>query len=784
MFKPVADMTFEEFKVARASRARHSSEVVVDWLQEHPALRVQVLPEALDFGKITVDLQSPVQTVIVTNTGRQPCPILTIRPVGDYVVAHDAPDMLEPGASFQIRAAFRPRFTGSSSGGVYVDTGNAAGTEFAKFIGVGLAKPIDPNDPGSGGNPGTPGDPGAGVDPGVVYDISEIIDAVENSPAFKAVTEKIPEIDANAALIAENSIALHNVENRVEYWGDRTTGVEDAVSVLQTDTSALVQKTNDLLARVQVNEDDIAANYNELTEAIANTNQAIVTSQQQLKAQIAQDMQAGIGDPTQNPSDIENSTRYLVSEVNRTAQALVDQGVAGEAQARAQSEEALYAQIVTDIGTVDGEAIGEHVSQMVAQTVIQTNVVVTALQSSVNQVQNSLAQHGNAIASITESVSGVANENMVTTNWIQTFSSSFNVGPGQTGDQVAATVQNKIDTKATPDEARAIATQSVNAFADGTFAALQESFDSYVDGNEGRWSSTWSIRINAGDPANPVIAGIALSSTPEGSDFVVQADRFAMVLPSTQYGERRYPFIAGVVAGVPTVGINGDLVVDQTITANKIRTQTLSAISVNAGNIAGGTFRTHTLNAAGEIVDPSEFRAEMSNIGTWPLWVGSGAKNAENGVFWIDRAGNAFFGGNVQAGNIRGVFQKTESFNWSGSLEANITRQTPPFTLPAAGDNNQHRPRLEFEVVLDNGPDHSRDGWVDVQARNLSGGDWTTISSRKLTSAASTATSNYIQAFDSATAVAREYRIQVRRGDNSWGAWTLLQVIGFATGIR
>lgn len=640
----------------------------------------------------------------------------------------------------------------------------------------------DPDDSIITPNPNNPGGPGA--DPGHIFDMGEIINAVENSPAFQAIVNRIPDIDANALLIAQQQIAMHDITNRVENWGDRITGIEDTVSNIQSETAALIQTNLDILARVRKNTSDIAANYTELTSVIAETNQAITSSETRLKAQIAEEIRAGVGDPSGNPSDVETSTRYLVAEVKNSAQAMVDIGINGERQARAQSESALYAQIVSDIGTVDGEAIGGVVSQMVAQTVIQTNVVVTAQQSEVNDVKKSLAQHGAAIGSMTEGTNITANAVEAAVAWQQTFSASFNVGPGMTGDQVAATVQNKINTKATPDEAQAIATQSVNAFAAGTFSALVESFESYVDANEGRWSTTWSIRINAGDPANPVIAGIALSSTPEGSDFVVQADRFAMMLPADGYGNRRYPFIAGVVAGVPTVGINGDLVVDGTITANKIKTNTLSALSVNAGNIAGGTFRTHTLNSAGEIIDPHEFRAEISNVGSWPIWVGSGAKNGDNGVFWVDRRGNATFRGDIAAGNVKGVFQRTEGFEWSGSLTADTTRVTPSFTLPAAGDGNSHRAHLTFEVTLENGPDHSRDGYVDIQARTVGSDTWTTLSSRSFTTSSATQLSYFIQAYDAATTVTREYRIQIRRGTNSWGAWTLLRVIGFATGIR
>ncbi|HEL7667254.1 TPA: hypothetical protein UL927_000606 [Stenotrophomonas maltophilia] len=164
----------------------------------------------------------------------------------------------------------------------------------------------------------------------------------------------------------------------------------------------------------------------------------------------------------------------------------------------------------------------------------------------------------------------------------------------------------------------------------------------------------------------------ALSANPQtGSDFIVTADRFAFVHPQYTSGGTlasiKYPFVIGTVGGQSTVGIQGALVVDGTITADKIRVNSLAALTANAGTINGGTFKTHTLDGNGNIVNAAEFRVEISNLGDWPLWVGSGAKNANNAVFYVDRNGGAFFRGRVNAPNIVGQFQSATGVWWTGA---------------------------------------------------------------------------------------------------------------------
>lgn len=302
-----------------------------------------------------------------------------------------------------------------------------------------------------------------------------------------------------------------------------------------------------------------------------------------------------------------------------------------------------------------------------AQHISEVETRVTETESTVEVIEGTLATHGEQIATTVSHLTTTASAAQASVTWIEQFAAAFGVGPD--GAITGAALLNELSLRATLTQAQAIATSTLSAFAGGTFAALEESFETYVSTNDNRWSSTWSIKVEGGDPANPIIGGIALSANPNGSDFVVQANRFAIVTPSGPggtYANRKFPFVVGTVGGLSTVGITGQLLVDGSVTADKVTVNSLSAITANAGTINGGTFKTHTLDAAGNVVNALEFRAEMTNVGNWPLWVGSGVKNENNAIFWVDRNGNAGFGGRVSAINIRGEFQKATAIAWTG----------------------------------------------------------------------------------------------------------------------
>ena len=116
-----------------------------------------------------------------------------------------------------------------------------------------------------------------------------------------------------------------------------------------------------------------------------------------------------------------------------------------------------------------------------------------------------------------------------------------------------------------------------------TVTALQTS----VGGLQGQWGVT--IDVNG-----KVIGLVRLDGGATGSEFNVLADKFIVSHPTTT--DEMQVFVIGLVNGVSTVGINGELMVDGTITANALDVVDLSAINANMGTITAGKLQSTSGN--------------------------------------------------------------------------------------------------------------------------------------------------------------------------------------------
>ena len=117
-----------------------------------------------------------------------------------------------------------------------------------------------------------------------------------------------------------------------------------------------------------------------------------------------------------------------------------------------------------------------------------------------------------------------------------------------------------------------------------TVTALQTS----VDGIAG----SWGVDVNVN---GKVIGAVKLDGSATESSFAVLADRFVVSHP-TSTSINVEVFGVGMVNGIETVGIKGELIVDGSITAHKITATTLDSVSVNAGTIRAGRFESYSGN--------------------------------------------------------------------------------------------------------------------------------------------------------------------------------------------
>lgn len=101
-------------------------------------------------------------------------------------------------------------------------------------------------------------------------------------------------------------------------------------------------------------------------------------------------------------------------------------------------------------------------------------------------------------------------------------------------------------------------------------------------------SAEWAVEINGN---GQVIGLVKLDGSASGSTFAVVADKFIVSHPAAP-GTTIQAFTVGLVDGVSTVGINGNLLVDGSIAARSLDVATLSAITADIGEVTAGVLRS------------------------------------------------------------------------------------------------------------------------------------------------------------------------------------------------
>jgi len=472
--------------------------------------------------------------------------------------------------------------------------------------------------------------------------------------------------------------------------------------------------------------------------------------------------------------DIDNTAETLMEELLRSDQTFDQRRKTEGRLALAESTLETIEDNSKSVATQITELFAKF-DDSAAQFIQVNKAIATETEARVTSGTQLSAAIKDNLAQITSVSQAVATEADVRAQAITKVVADFK----QADDTVTKAITQTLQTSyATKDYAQAVASTAVEAFSNGKYAHLEQRFEALVDGTndpDGQWQANYSVRINAGSINGvPVIAGIGLGvDSKTGSSFIVMADRFGFVSPTyTSNGgvqQMKYPFVIGTVGGVSTVGIQGQLMVDGSITADKIRTNTLSAISANMGEVNGGTFRTFQLDGNGTIINPLEFRCEMTNspADAYPMWIGSGVKNYNNAIFAVDRVGNAKFAGTVSALNVTDNLQSQATFSWSGDIAANVGGVAAVFTLPAPVRLGQtHTPVLMGEVFFygsDN--DGSAAAGAIINVERLDGSTWVPVRSTNYDVYKFISIPAALVFVDVPTTTARTYRIRLVSGN-------------------
>jgi len=116
-----------------------------------------------------------------------------------------------------------------------------------------------------------------------------------------------------------------------------------------------------------------------------------------------------------------------------------------------------------------------------------------------------------------------------------------------------------------------------------TYAAVQETMES-VDGIKAKWAVKTDV--------NGHVIGIELINDGTIGEFGILADRFKFLMPDGS-GSAKQPFTIGDVDGIPTVGIDGNQVIDGSLLVRSIETGNLTVEHLATAQI----FKGHTFES-------------------------------------------------------------------------------------------------------------------------------------------------------------------------------------------
>src|SRR6218665_1940622 len=114
-----------------------SSEPIHNYPADKAEYKLSVYPPELTFAETRIGKMSSTVALVLINSGYAPLTIENVEVVGDFMMVGTFPASLVPDEVAGILVRFKPKTSGVISGGVYIDTGNAAGREFVRLVGTG-----------------------------------------------------------------------------------------------------------------------------------------------------------------------------------------------------------------------------------------------------------------------------------------------------------------------------------------------------------------------------------------------------------------------------------------------------------------------------------------------------------------------------------------------------------------------------------------------------------------------------------------------------------------------
>lgn len=103
---------------------------------------LNLFPSSMEFADTKVGKTSSPVPLVLINTGYSTLEITGVQVVGCFELVGSYPQILQPDQAISIMVRFAPKFKGFATGGVYIETGNAAGNEFIALNGTGTSAQV------------------------------------------------------------------------------------------------------------------------------------------------------------------------------------------------------------------------------------------------------------------------------------------------------------------------------------------------------------------------------------------------------------------------------------------------------------------------------------------------------------------------------------------------------------------------------------------------------------------------------------------------------------------
>ncbi len=274
----------------------------------------------------------------------------------------------------------------------------------------------------------------------------------------------------------------------------------------------------------------------------------------------------------------DNTKKLAAQAVNLTD---INSAISLEQEVRADQDEALAHQIET-IEANYQSADGLLEAFFTAQIEIEQTTRASADGALTTRLDNMEADYQAADftlqSNITTEAQARASADGGLSNRITTVETNYTAGDST----LSAAIMSEQNARIAADGANASNISTVSTTVNGLSATVTEHSTS-ISGVQ----SKWGVSINN----NGRVTGLELNSGLNNlATFAILADKFIIVHPTID-GKSVQAFIAGLVNGVATVGINGNLIVDGTISGDKIQANTLSELTPNAGIIVNGLLK-------------------------------------------------------------------------------------------------------------------------------------------------------------------------------------------------